>query len=223
MTAFGPLFDRGLLPHLAALWRRSAHGTLRSSTPMVTPVAWTDFSTGCTPEVHGIHEFYHVDANDRTIRPNHAGRVRAPSLWQILGAAGARGRQPEPADDLSAARRAGDRRRRFRCARPGMGLRPVPRLRPRDHGRAARLHAQDRLEVTARSGWTTSRRSPLATGPSSPPRPRPPSGPTPGPTGSAMMVHFHNLDSLQHRLWPYLDSTRPASADAAGTRRSRAA
>ena len=22
---------------------------------------------------------------------------------------------------------------------------------------------------------------------------------------SALMVHFHNLDSLQHRLWPYLD------------------
>ena len=55
---------------------------------MVTPVAWTSFSTGCTPPVHGVHEFYYVDADDRTVRPNHAGRVRVPTLWQILSAEG---------------------------------------------------------------------------------------------------------------------------------------
>ena len=57
MAVLGPWFERGRLPHLAALWRRAAFGTLRSSEPMVTPVAWTSFSTGCTPPVHGIHEF----------------------------------------------------------------------------------------------------------------------------------------------------------------------
>ncbi len=88
MAVLGPWFDRGLLPNLAALWRRSASGTLRSSEPMVTPVAWTSFATGCTPPVHGIHEFYYVDAVDRTIRANHAGRVRVPTLWQVLSAAG---------------------------------------------------------------------------------------------------------------------------------------
>src|SRR5215472_2588142 len=88
MSVFGPAFDRGLLPNLASLWRRSAHGILRSSAPMVTPVAWTSFSTGCTPPAHGIHEFYYVEPSDRTIRPNHAGRVRVPNLWQVLSAAG---------------------------------------------------------------------------------------------------------------------------------------
>ncbi len=88
MSAFRPLFDRGWLPNLAALWRRSAFGTLRSSVPMVTPVAWTSFSTGCEPPSHGIHEFYYVDSNDRTIRPNHAGRVRVPTIWQSLSASG---------------------------------------------------------------------------------------------------------------------------------------
>ena len=38
MTAFGPWFERGLLPNLASLWKRSATGPLRSSDPMVTPV-----------------------------------------------------------------------------------------------------------------------------------------------------------------------------------------
>src|SRR3954454_16761746 len=90
MSVFAPWFDRGLLPNLAALWRRSASGTLRSSEPMVTPVAWTSFATGCTPPVHGIHDFYHVDSSDRTIRSNHSGRGRVPALWQILNAGGRR-------------------------------------------------------------------------------------------------------------------------------------
>ncbi|MBY0513172.1 MAG: alkaline phosphatase family protein, partial [Gemmataceae bacterium] len=46
MTALRPWFERGVTPHLAALWRRSAWGVLRSSDPMVTPVAWTSFLTG---------------------------------------------------------------------------------------------------------------------------------------------------------------------------------
>ena len=88
MSVLSPWFGRGLLPNLASLWRRSASGTLRSSAPMVTPVAWTSFATGCTPPVHGIHEFVYVEPSDRAIRANHAGRVRVPTLWQVLGAVG---------------------------------------------------------------------------------------------------------------------------------------
>ena len=58
------------------------------STPMVTPVAWTSFSTGCLPPTHGIHDFSYVDPIDRTVCSNHAGRVRVPTLWQILSASG---------------------------------------------------------------------------------------------------------------------------------------
>ena len=74
MAVLGPWFERGRLPNLAALWRRAAFGTLRSSEPMVTPVAWTSFSTGCTPPVHGIHEFYHVEA----VRPLDPLEPRRP-------------------------------------------------------------------------------------------------------------------------------------------------
>ena len=88
MSVFGPWFERGLLPNLASLWRRSAFGRLRSTDPIVTPVAWTSFATGCTPRAHGIHEFYYVPANDRTIRSNHAGRIRVPTLWQVLSTPG---------------------------------------------------------------------------------------------------------------------------------------
>ena len=39
---------------------------------------------------------------------------------------------------------------------------------------------------------------------------------------TAMMVHFHNLDSLQHRLWPYLDLDDTAAHNPAWTSEVRA-
>jgi predicted AlkP superfamily phosphohydrolase/phosphomutase len=200
----GPLFDRGWLPNLAALWRRAAHGVLRSSTPMVTPVAWTDFATGCAPRTHGIHEFYHVEASDRTIRPNHAGRVRVPSLWQVLGASGREVvslnlpmTYPPPAvpgivvagSDAPGLEwtfaQCPEFGREIMAEVPGYTHKIVWKSRPKTledlRERAARnravfaAQAEAAERADARTDWT------------------------------ALMVHFHNLDSLQHRLWPYLD------------------
>jgi predicted AlkP superfamily phosphohydrolase/phosphomutase len=204
MAVFGPWFERGLLPNLAALWRRSAFGTLRSSEPMVTPVAWTSFATGCTPPVHGIHEFYYVEATDRTIRANHAGRVRVPSLWQILNAAGrevvslnlpmtyppprVRGLIVAGSDAPGlewAFAQCPDFAAEILAEVPDYTHKIVWKGAPRSldelRARAARnravFHAQAEAaeRADARCDW------------------------------SALMVHFHNLDSLQHRLWPYLD------------------
>jgi predicted AlkP superfamily phosphohydrolase/phosphomutase len=204
MAVFAPWFERGLLPNLAALWRRSATGTLRSSEPMVTPVAWTSFATGCTPLVHGIHEFYYVDAADRTIRANHAGRVRVPTLWQVLNAAGrevvslnlpmtyppprVRGLIVAGSDSPGlewAFARCPEFGAEIFANVPSYTHKIVWKSRPRtleelweQAGRSrAIFHAQaDAAErADARCDW------------------------------SALMVHFHNLDSLQHRLWPYLD------------------
>ncbi len=204
MDVFGPLFERGCLPNLASLWRRAASGTLRSSTPMVTPVAWTSFATGCTPPVHGIHEFYHVEVSDRTIRPNHAGRVKVPTLWQILSAndrevislnlpmtyppPSVRGivvsGSDAPGLDWAFAQCPDFAEEIFREV-PDYTHKIVWKSRPGTleelHTLGARNRAIFRAQVDAaeradaRSDW------------------------------SAMMVHFHNLDSLQHRLWPYLD------------------
>ncbi|MDR3635271.1 MAG: alkaline phosphatase family protein [Isosphaeraceae bacterium] len=204
MSVLEPAFDRGWLPNLAALWRRSAFGTLRSSDPMVTPVAWTNFSTGCTPLVHGIHEFYYVDPDDRTIRANHAGRVRVPTLWQIIGAAGGEVVSlnlpmtyppPRVRGIVVAGSDAPGLEWAFaQCPEFGAEIfehvpaythKLVWKNRPRNldelRGFAARNRAVFRAQAEAAEradvhcDWT------------------------------ALMVHFHNLDSLQHRLWPYLD------------------
>lgn len=201
MTAFEPLFERGVMPNLAALWQRSATGVLNSSDPMVTPVAWTNFSTGCKPSTHGIHEFSYLDPNSREILPNHAGRVRVPTLWHVLNAEQRKvallnlpmtypppqvsglvvGGSDAPSLDYAFAR----------CPEFGQKLmarhprythkivwkgRPktIEDLKARSVWNCAVFDAQAdaALMVDAQVDWT------------------------------AMMVHFHNLDSLQHRLWP---------------------
>jgi len=201
MTALRPWFDRGLTPNLASLWSRSAFGTLRSSDPMVTPVAWTSFSTGCTPAEHGIHEFSYLESHDRTIRPNHSGRVLVPTLWQVLSAEGrdvvslnlpmtyppprVRGIIVSGSDSpglpwpFAQCPQFG---REIVDEVPDYSHKIVWKGRPRNiedlRDRAARNRAvfQAQAEAAERadshSEWT------------------------------ALMVHFQNLDSLQHRLWP---------------------
>ena len=204
MTALRPWFDRGLTPNLATFWRRSAFGNLRSSEPMVTPVAWTSFLTGCTPVDHGIHEFYHVEASDRTIRSNHAGRVLVPNLWQVLSATGreivslnlpmtyppprVRGivvaGSDAPGLDWAFAQ-CPEFAREIRAEVPDFTHKIVWKNRP---GQLDELcHQAARNRAVFRSQVEVAERADSRT------------------DWSAMMVHFHNLDSLQHRLWPYLD------------------
>ena len=204
MSVLSPWFERGLLPNLASLWSRSAFGTLRSSEPMVTPVAWTSFLTGCTPPVHGIHEFYYVDPADRSLRSNHAGRVRVPTLWQILSADGydvvslnlpMTYPPPNVRGLVVAGSDAPGLEWAFaQCPEFGAEIfanvpdythkivwkgRPKTleelRMRSARNRAVFRAQAEAAERADARCDW------------------------------SALMVHFHNLDSLQHRLWPYLD------------------
>src|SRR4051794_41928023 len=96
MSVLAPGFERGLMPNLASLWRRSAWGTLRSSEPMVTPVAWTSFATGCTPPTHGIHEFYYVEAGGPADPADHPRRGPGPPPRRGPTGAGRRGGSPDP-------------------------------------------------------------------------------------------------------------------------------
>ncbi|MFO0911069.1 MAG: alkaline phosphatase family protein [Isosphaeraceae bacterium] len=204
MTALRPWFDRGLTPHLAGLWKSAAYGTLRSSDPMVTPVAWTSFLTGCNPVDHGIHEFYYVESADWTIRSNHAGRVLVPNLWQILSAEGRSvvslnlpmnyppprvkgivvAGSDSPGLDWAFAQCPAFGQK-VRMELPDYSHKIVWKRRPRSLDELQELARRNRAIFRAQvdaaeraderhDDW------------------------------SALMVHFHNLDSLQHRLWPFL-------------------
>jgi len=204
MSVLTPAFERGWMPNLAALWRGSAFGTLRSSDPMVTPVAWTSFLTGCPPQVHGIHEFYYVEVADRTIRCNHAGRVRVPNLWQILSASGravvslnlpmtyppprVQGIVVAGSDSPSlewAFAQCPDFAAEVFAHIPDYTHKIVWKNRPRSLEELRRLAERNRAIFRAQA--MAAERADART------------------DWSALMVHFHNLDSLQHRLWPDLD------------------
>lgn len=199
-----PAFERGWMPNLATLWRRSATGTLRSTAPMVTPVAWTSFLTGCTPPTHGIHEFYHVDPSDRTIRPNHAGRIRVPTLWHLLDWHDREvvsinlpmtyppprtrgliiGGSDAPGLDW-AFLQCPEFGQEVRATLPDFSHKIVWKGRPRLLDDLKSLAARNRKVFQAQADAAIMADSRC--------------------DWSVLMVHFHNLDSLQHRLWPYLE------------------
>lgn len=203
-TILDAAFDRGWMPNLARFWSRAASGRLKSTEPMVTPVAWTSFSTGCSPLVHGVHDFNYLDPSDRTIRDHDATTARAPTIWQILSERGgsvvslglplthpappARGLIVAGADAPSfdeAFAQCPDFGRRIRAEVPDYTHKLVWKRRPKTAEDALieaqrcraifQAQAEAALKADARVDWT------------------------------AMMVHFHNLDSLQHRMWPYFD------------------
>ena len=201
-TVLRPVFERGWMPNLAGFWLRAASGSLRSTEPMVTPVAWTSFSTGCTPLTHGIHDFNYMEPSDGTIRDHDAGTVRVPTLWEIVSGLGGSVVSlglplTYPAPPIRGLCVAGadapDRAHAFaqcpefeallRAEVPAYTHKLVWKRRSRTAEEALReadrcvavfeAQAEAALRADGLVDWTT------------------------------MMVHFHNLDSLQHRMWPY--------------------
>ncbi len=87
-TVLEPLRRLGLLPNLDALLAGSARGTLRSTIPPVTTAAWTTMQTGCSPARHGVFDHRYYDPASDRMRVSHADRIRVPTLWKLLTAAG---------------------------------------------------------------------------------------------------------------------------------------
>ncbi len=83
-TVLDPWRQRGFLPNLDALLARSARGTLRSVVPPMTGAAWATMQTGCDPERHGIFDHRYFDPVAGQMKVNHSGRIRVPTLWQVL-------------------------------------------------------------------------------------------------------------------------------------------
>lgn len=84
-----PLFEEGVMPRLKALRDRGAWGTLTSTVPTYTPPAWTSAATGVNPGRHGIYGFIegHAQSSQELV---HSGKIKAPTIWEIANAQGAR-------------------------------------------------------------------------------------------------------------------------------------
>lgn len=85
-TILKPLMAAGKMPRLRGVMETGASGLLRSTTPALTPAAWTTFLTGKQPGTHGIIDFEQYDHFTNTFKMNSACcGDRARTIWQILG------------------------------------------------------------------------------------------------------------------------------------------
>src|SRR5207249_1553690 len=65
-------------------------GPMRSIFPFNSAVAWTSIATGRDPGAHGIFDFMLPHPNEYQLRAATGADRRAPALWSIASAAGAR-------------------------------------------------------------------------------------------------------------------------------------
>lgn len=88
-TVFDDLAKRGLVPNFAAMRARGASGTLRSTTPWLTPPAWTTLVTGRSPGGHGIFNFLQYDSTESPYpRIVQSRNILAKTIWSLVSDAG---------------------------------------------------------------------------------------------------------------------------------------
>ena len=77
------------VPNIAKLMSEGMHGELASITPPITVPAWACAMTGRTPGELGIYGFRNrKDTTYEGLSIAHSGSVKAPAVWDVLGAQG---------------------------------------------------------------------------------------------------------------------------------------
>lgn len=83
-----PMMQAGRMPRLARLVETGTSGILQSTTPPITPAAWTTFMTGKGPGRHGIVDFERYDVSTNRLSFNSTYEIRERTIWEILGEKG---------------------------------------------------------------------------------------------------------------------------------------
>ena len=88
LDRIGPWVDEGELPNFQRLMSEGVCGPLRSTSPPLTPPAWTSSLTGKNPGKHNIFDFFKHDPKSykRGIVSVHDRRSKA--IWNILSDCG---------------------------------------------------------------------------------------------------------------------------------------
>lgn len=74
----------GKLPVLSQLKKQGTFKRLKTTTPAISPVAWSSFMTGCEPSKHNIFDF--LSRNPKTYLPDlSSARIGPPSRFLKLG------------------------------------------------------------------------------------------------------------------------------------------
>lgn len=83
-----PWAQAGILPTLGRLLQEGVSGTLVSTTPPLTPPAWTSFQTGVNPGKHGVFDWYIRAEGSYGTSVVDSRAIRCPTLWEVIGAQG---------------------------------------------------------------------------------------------------------------------------------------
>jgi predicted AlkP superfamily phosphohydrolase/phosphomutase len=90
---YGLLLDlakRGIMSAVGRIVDAGRLHKMKASLPEISAVSWTNFMTGTNPGTHGIFGFTDLNPKSYELRfPNYAD-VKAPALWETLGAQGRR-------------------------------------------------------------------------------------------------------------------------------------
>jgi predicted AlkP superfamily phosphohydrolase/phosphomutase len=83
-----PMIAEKRMPNLSRLMSTGSHGTLLSTIPPLSPVAWTTMSTGMNPGKHNIMDFLKKRPNSYEVQIMNASFRRARPIWSLLNRAG---------------------------------------------------------------------------------------------------------------------------------------
>ena len=81
---FDKMFECGVMPNFKSIVKNGFKGILKSTIPPITPVAWTSFQTGCTPEVHGIRDFINFNRKEKKFYFVNSTTIKVPTIWEIV-------------------------------------------------------------------------------------------------------------------------------------------
>lgn len=80
-----PMVREGKLPNIARFMEEGSYGPLRSTIPLLSPVAWTTFSTGVSPAGHGIFDFLCRKAGTYDLYYASSAHREFKPFWVDLG------------------------------------------------------------------------------------------------------------------------------------------
>ncbi|MFQ5646029.1 MAG: alkaline phosphatase family protein [bacterium] len=89
-TLIDTLISRGDLPNIASLCDSGTRGSINSSLPEISSVAWSSFMTGEDPSVHGIYGFIELKPGTYDFRFPNFKDIQAETIWQKLEKQGKR-------------------------------------------------------------------------------------------------------------------------------------
>jgi len=83
-TLVKKFMNKGKLPHLSQLKKQGAYRELGTTTPAISPVAWSSFMTGCHPAKHNIFDF--LSRDPKTYLPDlSSAQIGSPKRFLSLG------------------------------------------------------------------------------------------------------------------------------------------